>query len=151
MTDPIVKTIDVPCSPEQAFEVFVTGIGDWWPLKGHSASAGAGKAAQTVTIEPRVGGAMFETMHDGSIDTWGEVLVFEPGHKLATSWHPGNNKDAPTRVEVSFTPRPNGHCRVTLTHSGWEAWADRADDMRSTYNGGWDMVFGTCYAQACAG
>lgn len=37
---------------------------------------------------------------------------------------------------------------MTLTHSGWEAWADRAEEMRGNYNGGWDIVFGENYAGA---
>ena len=148
MTEPIIKTLDVNCSPEKAFEVFVTRIGTWWPLAGHSSSAGDGKDALDVTIEPRVGGAFFETRHDGAKDLWGEVLEYSPGEKFASTWHPGNNKDHPTRLDVVFEAAGEGGCRVTLTHSGWEAWADRAEEMRGNYNGGWDIVFGENYAGA---
>ncbi|MEZ5751362.1 MAG: SRPBCC domain-containing protein [Paracoccaceae bacterium] len=148
MTDPIVKTIDVPCSPAHAFNVFANRIADWWPLDGHAASAAAGKAALGVTVEPRVGGRVFETMHDGAIDLWGEVLTYVPGEGLSFTWHPGNNKAHPTHVSVSFAAVANGACRVTLTHSGWEAWADRAADMRENYNKGWDFVFGQRFASA---
>jgi len=150
MTDPIIKSIDVPCLPERAFEVFVTRISTWWPLGGHSASASSGHAARSITIDPRVGGAVIEIMHDGAQDIWGEVLEFEPGRKLATTWHPGANKDAPTRLDIEFHALPNGHCRVTLTHSGWEIWADRANEMRGNYSTGWDTVFGQCFGPACA-
>lgn len=146
MTDPIVKTIDVPCSPAHAFDVFVNRISDWWPLDGHAASAAAGKAALGVTIEPRVGGKVFETMHYGGIDLWGEVLAFDPGARLSITWHPGNNKAHPTHVSVSFASLDGGKTRVTLTHSGWEAWADRAGEMRENYNTGWDFVFGERFA-----
>ncbi len=38
MLDPIVKTIEVPCSQEKAFAVFVKEMGSWWPLDKRSMS-----------------------------------------------------------------------------------------------------------------
>lgn len=148
MTDAIVKTLQVPCAPERAFDIFVNRIASWWPLDGHAASAAAGKAALAVTIEPHVGGAVFETMHDGSRTDWGEVLEFEEGRKLAMTWHPGNNADNPTRVDVVFEAASEGQTRVTLTHSGWEIWGDSAADRRENYDSGWDFVLGSCFVPA---
>jgi uncharacterized protein YndB with AHSA1/START domain len=144
MTPPIIKTVELPCSAAYAFNVFVGQIGQWWPLDSHAASASSGQRAQDVVIEPRVGGRIIETTHDGGTDLWGEVLEVEPGARLAFSWHPGNSKDHPTRVEIVFQDGGNDICRVTLTHSGWEAGAKRDD-----YDSGWDMVFGQRFAQAC--
>ena len=149
MTDPITKTVDVNCAPDLAFEVFVNRITRWWPLDGHAVSASAGKAALAVTIEPVVGGAVYETMHDGQRTDWGTVLEFVPGEKLAMTWHPGNNADNPTRVDVAFAAQGDTGTRVTLTHSGWEVWGKDAEDRRAMYNGGWDHVLGTCFAQGC--
>ena len=148
MSEPIVKEITVACSPEHAFDVFVNMIAKWWPLDGHAASAAVGKAALAATIEPHVGGAVYETMHDGSRDEWGTVLEFEPGQKLAMTWHPGNNKDNPTRVDVQFKA-DGARCKVTLTHSGWEVWGDAAEERRGGYNSGWDFVFGERFAGGC--
>lgn len=148
MTNAIVKTIEVPCDAATAFDVFVHRIGQWWPLDGHAASAAHGKAALDVTIEPRVGGAVYETMFDGNHDAWGEVLEYEPGVKFAMTWHAGNNKSAPTRVSVTFESLAGAATRVTLTHSGWEAWAQEADAMRGNYDSGWGFVFGERYAGA---
>lgn len=149
MTDPIIKTITVPCSPSRAFDIFTQDIATWWPLDGHASSAADGKAALSVSIEPKVGGRFFETRHDGTEDLWGEVLAFEPGKTFATTWHPGNNKDHPTRVDVTFEPAEGGACRVTLRHSGWETWANKANEMRTNYDTGWDFVFATQYSAAC--
>ncbi|MEP4199096.1 MAG: SRPBCC domain-containing protein [Aliishimia sp.] len=150
MNDPIVKTINVPCSSAHAFDVFVNKISSWWPLDGHAASAAAGKAALAVTIEPHVGGAVFETMYDGTRTDWGKVLEFEEGHKMAMTWHPGNNADTPTRVDVEFEDADDGTTRVTLTHSGWEIWGEDADAKRENYDSGWDFVLGKRYAAAVA-
>lgn len=148
MTDPIVKTVFVGCSAAKAFDVFARETSSWWPLDGHAVSARDGKAAQAVTIEPRVGGAVYETMHDGSRAEWGEVLAFDPGRRLEITWHPGRNAEFPTRVLVDFADMDDGECRVTLTHSNWEVWGERAVQMRENYNSGWDIVLGEHYVRA---
>ena len=150
MTDPIIKTIEVPCGPDRAFDIFVNRIANWWPLDGHAASAAAGQAALGVTIEPRVGGAIFETMYDGTRTDWGEIPVFEAGRKLSMTWHPGNNADSPTRVDVVFDGISEERTRVTLTHSGWEVWAEEAAAKRENYDKGWDFVLGECFGSAAA-
>ena len=151
MTDPVIKTIEVPCSAAKAFDVFVSQTSNWWPLDKHSVSAGGGKQAQAITIEAKPGGAVFETMQDGSRSDWGEVLEIEPGQRLSLSWNPGMSAAAMTRVDVSFKDLPGGRARVTLTHSGWEALADKADEMRNGYNEGWVRVFEERFAAGCAG
>ena len=145
--DPIVKRIEVPCGVSHAFDTFVRRISSWWPMD-HAASAAAGAKALAVTIEPHVGGAVFETMHDGGRNDWGKVLEFVEGEKLAMTWHPGNNADNPTRVDVTFEALGNDTTRVTLTHSGWEVWADTADERRGNYDTGWDFVLGQCFVEA---
>ena len=147
MTEPIVKTIEVPCAPSRAFDIFVNRIAAWWPLDGHAASAAAGKAALAVTIEPSVGGAVYETMWDGSRTDWGKVLEFDEGRSFAMTWHPGNNADNPTHVAVRFEAAGAG-TRVTLTHSGWEVWGEDAGARRENYDSGWDFVLGEKYAAA---
>ncbi|MEX0279320.1 MAG: SRPBCC family protein [Ruegeria sp.] len=148
MTEPIVKTIVVNAAPQRAFDVFVNRIAKWWPLDGHAVSAAQGKPALAVVIEPRVGGAVYETMFNGTRSDWGEVLVFEENKRLAFSWHPGTNKDRPTRVEVAFEAQGDQQTKVTLTHSGWQVWATEASGKRTGYDSGWDHVLGECYAQA---
>ena len=145
MNDPIIKTLTLTCAPARAFEIFVHRIASWWPLDGHVVSAAAGKAALAVTIEPQVGGAVYETMHDGNRTDWGKVLVFEEGRHLAMTWHPGNNADHPTQVDVTFYPTDTGGTVVTLTHSGWEIWAEDAQAKRDNYDSGWDFVLETCF------
>ena len=60
MLDPIVKTIEVPCSQEKAFGVFVREMGSWWPLDKRSMSMHDGKPAKSLRIEPVEGGKIVE-------------------------------------------------------------------------------------------
>ncbi len=150
MTDPIVKTVIVNATREQAFDVFVNRIAKWWPLHGHAVSAAHGKPALAVSIEPFVGGAIYETMFDGTRSDWGEVLLFAPGQKVAFTWHPGTDEKRSTLVTVEFEDHGPGQTKVVLTHSGWQAWATEAPDKRGSYDGGWDYVLGECYRNAVA-
>lgn len=147
--DPIVKSVTVNCSAEHAFNVFVHRIGTWWPLDSHAVSANQGERAQDVTIEPRVGGAIIETMHNGTNTEWGTVQAYEPGQRFATTWHPGTGKDKPTLVEVEFTQQGDTTL-VTLTHSGWEIWKDEAADKITGYTAGWGAIMDRMYGPACA-
>lgn len=150
MTDPIVKTIEVACSPALAFDVFTRRIRTWWPLDSKSASASSGKAAQDLTIDPHVGGVVCEVKHDGSKDIWGEVLAYDDPHLFAMTWHPGTNEGHPTEVRVEFEAAGPDRCKVTLTHKGWEIWAEKAAEMRENYNGGWAGLLDQFYSNACA-
>ena len=52
MLDPVVKTIEVPCSQKKAFSVFVGGMPNWWPLDKRSMSLkSTGKPAKSLRIE----------------------------------------------------------------------------------------------------
>lgn len=47
-----------------------------------------------------------------------------------------------TEVEIGFSSR-DGKTEVVLTHSGWEAYGEKADEIRGGYDKGWDTVLGT--------
>lgn len=140
MTDPVVKTVEVPCSAARAFDVFVRNTAKWWPLDRHSVSAGAGKAARDITIDPHVGGAIRETTHEGNISEWGRVLEFAEGKAFAMTWHPGNPASLATHLRLEFIQLAPDRTRVVLTHSGWEVLAGDADERRNGYNSGWNGV-----------
>lgn len=132
---PVIKQVVVPCTPERAFELFTGRIGDWWPLATHS----VGEAHTTgVTVDGRVGGLVVETSDDGSTAVWGTVTVWEPPLRLCLTWHPGQEAEHATDVEVTFTD-DGVRTRVTLVHSGWERRSDGAS-VRQRYLTGWDPV-----------
>lgn len=149
MSETIEKSVTVNCSAEHAFNVFVNRIGGWWPLASHAVSAADGKAALDATIEPKIGGDIYETKHDGSRSKWGTVLEYDPFSKFAMSWHPGTNANKPTRVDVEFVTVDDA-THVTLTHTGWEIWGEESAEKIKGYSAGWDLILGELYAAACA-
>jgi glutathione S-transferase len=146
---PIVKTIEVARTAADAFDVFVSRIGAWWPLASHSRARDEfGEKSETVVIEPRVGGRFYERLTTGEELEWGEVLVFEPGKRLTLTWRLG--RKVATEVDVRFEDVDLDRCRVTLSHAGWEKMEAEAASVRGGYAQGWELVFGQRFADAAA-
>jgi hypothetical protein len=133
---PLEKTVTVPWSPEASFRRFTSEIAAWWPLKTHSVGEGR---AETVIFEGRVGGRILERMKGGDECTWGTVTVWEPPHRVAFSWHPGQGPDTAQTVEIRFVPAGSG-TRLELTHTGWERLGAMARKARRAYPLGWTYV-----------
>jgi uncharacterized protein YndB with AHSA1/START domain len=142
--EPLELSFSVDCSPEHAFEVWATRTSLWWP-HGHSVSADPGL---TVTFEPRPGGRIYERTPDGSEHDWGEVLVWEPPHRLRYLWHLRFDRADATEVEIAFAPAADGTA-VTITHRGWERLGAKGPERRERNQRGWGGLI-PHYQQACA-
>jgi hypothetical protein len=139
---PVVKSIDVRRSAGDAFRIFTEEISAWWPLATHTrAKTAAGEVTARVSIEPRVGGRVYETLHDGRELDWGEVSAYTPGVLFAVKWRLGRPVEQTTDVSVRFEALSADSCRVTLTHENWERMGEEAQKLRDAYNGGWVKVF----------
>lgn len=141
---PVDKTIRVRASQARAFEAFTAEINDWWPLAKHSIES---ENAVALVLEPKTGGAIYQTMADGSTIPWGRVETFDPPSRLVLSWHIGVPPEQASRVEITFKEAGDGMTEVRLIHSGFEAMApDEAASVRNHYDAGWVSVFETSYA-----
>jgi uncharacterized protein YndB with AHSA1/START domain len=147
--EPVVKTVTVACTPEEAFRFFTADFGMWWPAATHSVVAYASQFKDkptTVVLEPRVSGRIFERTRAGEEHPWGSVLVWQPPTRVAFSFHPGRDDKEAQTVEVTFSAAPEG-TSVVLTHSGWEKLSADARQARDSYNQGWEGVFVTAYPE----
>jgi uncharacterized protein YndB with AHSA1/START domain len=145
--EPIRVSVTVKAPIERAWEVFTTGMPDWWPVRTHSLAADEGAVPERLVIEPRAGGEIYE--QTGVVRRhWARIHTWEPPRLLGYTWAvmPGN---PPTEVRVSFTAIDDG-TRVEVTHGGWEAYAEREATMRASYGGegGWPAVLGAFAAYA---
>jgi Activator of Hsp90 ATPase homolog 1-like protein len=129
---PVRRAVTVERPLEDAFRVFTEGLDTWWPVATHSI---AKDAVETVVMEGRAGGRLYERTADGAESDWGRMLVWEPPRRVAFEWH---ITGTPTEVEVRFTP-DGDRTRIDLEHRGFERLED-GEARRESYSNGWVTV-----------
>ncbi|HEX6655364.1 MAG TPA: SRPBCC family protein [Candidatus Limnocylindria bacterium] len=139
------SSVTVKLPRDEAFRLFTERIGAWWPLSTHSVYE---KEASGVTLEPRVGGRMYESASDGRISDWGTVTAWDPFDRVSVTWHPGDDEARATLVDVSFSDAPDGGTLVDLLHTGWEVHGETAREAADAYRSGWPRVLGQFAAAA---
>ena len=97
----------------------------------------AATRSRTSSSSRGVGGRLYEVTAEGEQD-WGQVLAWEPPHRLLLDWQIGEGVAAP-RSRCTFEPEGPGS-RVVLEHRGFDA-LDATP--RERYAGGWDVVLAT--------
>ncbi len=142
---PVVKSVEVACGPDRAFELFTSGIGQWWPLLTHSVF---GEEAASLVMGAGIGEEIVETSVAGERCSWGTIVAWEPGRSVAFTWHPGLPADERTDVVVRFTPTAHGTL-VELVHTGWERWEEPVS-KRDNYDDGWVPVLARFADRAAA-
>jgi hypothetical protein len=155
MLEPIVKSIEVPCSQKQAFEVFVHELGTWWPTQMFSVSAMRKQVTQTIRVEAKKGGKIVEVGGDGREDIWGIIKTYDPYDAFSMDFninHPdyAQTQDKYTLIEVTFTALGDSMTRVELTQSNWDVFGAMADGIRGGYVKGWSVIFDQKYKAACS-
>jgi DNA-binding transcriptional ArsR family regulator/uncharacterized protein YndB with AHSA1/START domain len=129
----VTKSVVVDAEPARAFEVFLDQQ-HWWPLGTHHM---ADSPAETVVLEPFIGGRWYERAGDGSETEWGRVLAFEPPHRILLSWRMstdwGHEADPSggSEIEVTFLAEGQNHTRVVFEHRHLERYGDDAQRMQA--------------------
>lgn len=148
--DPIHASVSVHRTPEDAFRIFTADMGTWWPVDRFSLAVDEYEGrvkVESVVVEEREGGRIYELMSDGGEGTWATILTWEPPQRLVLAWKPNTSDRPPTEIEVTFTPDGDG-TRVVLEHRGWELLGDMAERARSGYGENWDGVLALYTAAA---
>jgi uncharacterized protein YndB with AHSA1/START domain len=143
---PLRRSAIVARPPAEAFAIFTERFGEWWPRDRFSIHQ---VDALSCGLEPRPGGEIFECARDGSRHVWGTILTWDPPRRLVASWHPGQPVESAQELEVRFVAVPEG-TRVELEHRGWQKLGADAAETRTSYEGGWAVVLGRCYVEACS-
>ncbi|ASP33360.1 SRPBCC domain-containing protein [Labrenzia sp. VG12] len=141
MLDPVIVETTVEAPQDAAFEAFVGKIGEWWPMDPFSMSRGI------VSMEPVPGGQIIEISPDGERFVWGHVTDIERPQRIELAWYVGRTVEAATKISVSFEPNGDDTTSIRLVHSGWEALADEAAQIRERYSGGWCQVLQIHFAE----
>jgi uncharacterized protein YndB with AHSA1/START domain len=111
----VVRTVDVPVAPDEAFRAFTEEIDDWYERGPYSWNDP--ERAVAIRFE---GDRLLEVYDDGDPYEMGLVTAWEPGRRLAFAYRSVHvPADVQTDVEVRFDPVAGG-TRVTLEHRGLE-------------------------------
>jgi uncharacterized protein YndB with AHSA1/START domain len=135
MTEPLQIAFEVRCVSDHAFEVWTTRIATWWPAD-HSVSGNP----ETIVLEPRVGGRMYERSPDGTEHDWGEITLWEPPRGFAYRWHLGRDRDAATDVQIRFEELGPATTRILIEHHGWDHLGVDAENWRDRNRVGWETL-----------
>jgi uncharacterized protein YndB with AHSA1/START domain len=132
----VTKSITVACNVQNAFRIWTEQIYAWWPA-GHSRS---GDPATQVLIEGKVGGRFYERTSHGIEYDCGQVLLWEPPHRLAYSWFLGSGPEQPTEVDVRFIALGPTQTRVEVEHRGPELIGELWWRNQARYRAAWEVV-----------
>lgn len=151
MIEPIRRSITVHRAPDDAFRLFTTEMGTWWPLETHGRSdADRGEKTERLVFEEREGGRIFEVLSTGAEADWGVVTSWEPPSRVVIDWNPSPEDRPYTEVEVTFSPAGDG-TRVDLEHRHWDRLGDEIGARwREDYDVGWVVVFDEGFGRAAS-
>jgi Activator of Hsp90 ATPase homolog 1-like protein len=149
MLEPLISRIEVPCSQQRAFDIFIREMGSWWPLHKRSMSLRSGHPPKGLNVDPQLGGKIVELGHDNTEHHWGTIKTFSPHDLIAMDFHMGMPADKASLVEVRFASLGENRTEVELTQSNWEGFGDMAEMLRSHYGPGWVIIFEGAYHDAC--
>ncbi len=76
--EPVLQSVEVPLPPDEAFDLFTSGICVWWPYKTHYSRG----SVESLIFETRLGGELKEVCADGVIAAYGKVVGWDPPHRL---------------------------------------------------------------------
>lgn len=137
-------SLTVPVQPKQAFRVFTSDFGAWWP----SEYTWSGEVLESIGIGSGAGGRCTEIGPEGFECDWGRVLAWEPPRRLVLAWHigphrePQPNPDNASTIEIRFEAAEAAGTRVELEHRGFERHGAGAAEYRDALGSerGWPWI-----------
>ena len=111
------REITVAGTPERAFDLFTNHMAEWWPADHHL----AGSPVVAMTVEPRIGGRIYDSCEDGSESVWGQVTEWDPpagftfAWMITGTWQLETDAEKASRVSVGFTAEGD-RTRVIVVH-----------------------------------
>jgi uncharacterized protein YndB with AHSA1/START domain len=136
LIDPLRIRFVVDCTAEHAFETWTERASAWWPQE-HTVSHERGSQ---IVFEPRSGGRIFERTASGDEISWGEIVTWEPPHRLRYLWHIATDPANATDVEIVFRELEDSRTRVEIEHGGWDRLGEGGHHWRDANIAGWDGV-----------
>ncbi len=139
-TTDVRREVTVAGTPQRAFALFTERMAEWWPAEHHLAAS----PVVAMTVEPRVGGRLYDTCADGTEQAWGRVTEWDPpacftfAWMITGTWQPETDVEKASRVTVSFDAEGE-QTRVTVVHRDFWRLGQGGQGMADAVGGadGW--------------
>jgi uncharacterized protein YndB with AHSA1/START domain len=146
------REVTVAGTPERAFDLFTNRMAEWWPAEHHL----AGSPVMAMTVEPRVGGRIYDSCEDGSESAWGHVTEWNPpsgftfAWMITGAWQLETDVEKASRVSVTFTAEGD-RTRVALVHKDFWRMSEGGQAMADAVGSadGWGSGL-QCFAEFAA-
>jgi DNA-binding transcriptional ArsR family regulator len=105
----ILLEVEIAARPDVVWTSLTSGIGEWWPAKFY-----VGTAPKRFTLEPQVGGRVFEDWGDGEGALFGTITALEENRTLQWAGDMSAEFGGPARSVTTFrlTQGAKGHTTV---------------------------------------
>lgn len=140
----VTSEVTVPLSRKDAFELFTSRFGHWWP-RDYSYSR---EVLDAIVFGEDQGEWCYERGPNGFRCDWGRIVEWGPPAKIAFTWQigpksiPQPNPNNASLITVRFAERSVGQTSVTVEHGDFarhgEGAAQYRAEMASEY--GWPFV-----------
>lgn len=114
----VLVALRVPATPERTFAAFTDDIGTWWRPNGLFQFTP--NRTGSLAFQPGPRGCLIETYEDGTSFTVGDIITWDPPHRLVMTWrHASFAPDQATELHVTFRA-VDAETRVVVEHFGWD-------------------------------
>ena len=127
--------VEIKASPEKVWNLLTHDIQLWWPAHFHSS-----EDTKRFTLEPRVGGMIFEDQGDGNGVLWGTILQFDAGKRLQFkgTLFPDYGGPGDYHLSIALKPTDDG-CLLKVDYA---LCGYITDENAKSLETGWKELFG---------
>ena len=105
----IEKSVFLTITPQEAFDLFTTQIGQWWPVDRRHLND---PNSALFLLES---GRFYERAADGTELDLGRVRSWQAPHRILLDFYIGTDAAHPTEVDIRFVAEADG-TRVSVSH-----------------------------------
>jgi Activator of Hsp90 ATPase homolog 1-like protein len=127
------KSVHLPLSLEQAFELFTNEISLWWPADRRHLND---PNSRLFLLSD---GRFYERASSGAELDLGRVRVWDQPHRIVLDFFMGTDAAHPTEVEIRFVADDSG-TRVSVEHRPQAGSPDVWDKRAAIFGRSWDAV-----------
>jgi uncharacterized protein YndB with AHSA1/START domain len=131
--------VEIAARPEVVWKSLTTGIGEWWPAKFYF-----GTPPKRFTLEPQVGGRVFEDWGDGEGALFGTLTAFEQNRMLQWAGDMSADFGGPARSVTTFRLKKGAENGTTLLSFRDTPFGLLSDVAMKRLEHGWRWLHNEC-------